>query len=252
MNVTWLKNTKGRLNQESNTFEMCLLKKESDNNYTGITVPVRCKDYFQDSFFIANKRNELSSEFKKQYNNKLEICGYVINFNDPSLDELLKDTLYIGIRYENNNNFENNQNANSQAFMNYYDKLFNISSTKVLQSDDNKTIVFEYSREWTSELYMLSLFTLLARSSVYCTTTDVDDKYISSFINDIKKDYKNLSMWMSVQGKIEMLLNKSKISDRNNTYNSILKNMSTINLHHYTGILSLKFDVTPQENAITV
>ncbi len=172
MNVKWLKNTK--LNQEDNILEMCLLQKIDNENYNAITVPCLCKDFFQDSFYMARMRGNLP---KNIVDNKcFQTYGYKVDIDDPTLDELNKDILYLSVRFKNNKLFDSKQNFHAEVFMNYYDKLFNKPSTKVYISDDLKSLVFEYSKEWTNELYMVSLFTLLSRCSVYCDTEEVTDK----------------------------------------------------------------------------
>ena len=77
MNIEWI-NTNG-LNQEANIYEMCLLKKENDN-YIPITVACMCKDYFQDSFFMARMKNNLNPSSNKwvltSISNLLEIFSF--------------------------------------------------------------------------------------------------------------------------------------------------------------------------------
>lgn len=242
MNIEWI-NTNG-LNQEANIYEMCLLKKENDN-YIPITVACMCKDYFQDSFFMARMKNNLNPSLK----DKIQCYGYTVKKDDPDLNELNKDTLYIALKHKNEDSiFDELQALNSQMFINYYDNLFNRPLSKVYLSDDLKSIVFEYSIDWTNTLYMLSLYTLLIRCSLYCNTTDVNDEYINTYENNIVSDFKNKSMFISVRTIINKLFDKSFIIACRYDYESL--NNATpfdmMNLHHYSGILSLNFDAKPK------
>ncbi len=196
-----------------------------DDKNNSIIGPVRCKDFFQDVFWgeYLNKKEEVgiygfkympTGEFHQQETHRVAMK------NDNAKD------IYIG-KHMNNlvkllNEFETNND---------------VPLSKVESANEDKVIIVEFNKFWTTQPYLTSLFFMLLRIGILYTETTIDE-----FITNLQKTNSKDSMY--IKSAKEKILNIYK----GNLYVQEWGDYTTISsVHNESGIVS---SILEQEEAV--
>lgn len=220
----------------SNVAEYCLL----DEKYEAIHPQVRCKDYFQDLFWLDNQIFDNKEEREKAINSKEDVYGFVpINYlTEYSLKN--KDVYRVGIRFRTKGQdfrqFELTRQELAQSLMGQIETSLEFPTSNIFIDKSKEIMVFEFSNNWVQKPYLLSFYLLLSR--MLSTIPEEELSKIEDFVNYLLEySKKNSNTSASILKNSAFLLNKMFIEKElpEQTWESY-KSMNS--LHDASGVAS--------------
>lgn len=125
-------------------FEFFLLNEK----FQALHTPFDCKDYLNDMFFAEYTGNPITIWGLVWKQGMIDISQEVFHLALSGGKEVLKDRI-----------------AGMQEFMNHFDKAQGFRPTEIHETEDEKVIVVDFSKEWTQNGPLLSAYMTLLRIS---------------------------------------------------------------------------------------
>lgn len=203
------------------------------NGEFDITHPLaRCKDYVQDIYWSEITKRDVNNQYgfywKHDNNNKISQQEFVNLLLVPDVNFTLRD-----------------KQVNMVNMLNILEKELNIPLTISMNvSNNTEDIIITYSNEWSKKPYLISLYFLLLRCSLYFTGETLNDVF--TYINDAIKNNKN-NLYSSTINQLNAILKQNKLQtifvDKVLPDNNYSDYTSQYQAHNQSGIVSVQFKI---------
>lgn len=220
------------LNEVSNPgYRYAVLSKPDDNNVFNIRHKLaRCKDYIQDIYWSEYTKKDVNDQYgfywKHDNNDKIIDKDFVDVLLVPDKGYSLKD-----------------KSDNIIKMLNILENELNIpNSTITFSSTDDKDIIITYNNKWAEKPYLISLYFLLLRASLYFKGENLNDVF--EYLIEISKTNIN-KFYSSTVSQLNSIIKQDKLKtifiDKILPDNNYKDSLDQGHAHNYSGIMNVSF-----------
>lgn len=184
----------------TNNMAFAFLKKLKADKYETVHAPSPCKDYLNDVVYAEH------------LNVSVQACG--LSYSSHEIFD--KKTSYMTIKmlpsnggggyYRTGATLESDTKLleknfkNIEKLLNWIEVRLDIPLTKITKANDDFYLV-TFSYYWSSQTYLISLYSLLLRMAQFYDGTQEPNEYLNGY-----KDPLDISLWMNAKPKLMLLM----------------------------------------------
>jgi hypothetical protein len=152
-----------------NFVEFSMIKVSGDNEFEAIHPPIVCRDFITDLFWYSKYGTTIKSE-----SSSMTIFGFDAKALKLSGISINSSEFYFAIR-QRVKTFDKkkpsyidigDKAAAIMEFLNYFEDILGFTNSDTWETDDGVSVVVQFSSNWITYPYLISLLTLLVRISV--------------------------------------------------------------------------------------